>query len=337
MTDYTYSPGHSPTANNYPLIGNPHQHFYTTRNMPILLAVNHITAGLDDFDGKDSSAEATLSYSSATATVASYHGIVDSDSILDALPDTYTAFAQGVIGHSFNSPSLALEVGKRSTDWRKAPVVWKQATLANMAKWWAPRVKRYNLPIYYELNRDVIDQKIAARAKVGFTDHYILSPGTRSDPGLYGGVNTFPRADFLQAVRDAVKALDTAPPSPPPVVVDAPNVPSTQKTKTVQLLLRLPADGYWGTNTETRAALMRSAAWKYAADPARPVYVPSVNNVQSILGVAVDGIMGPISVEMLHSWVKRLQIVIGVKPDGWWGPSTDAAYLRLRNANLNKF
>lgn len=335
MTDYTYSPGHSPTPANYPLIGNPHQHFYTTRNMPILLAVNHITAGLDDFDGNDGSAEATLNYSSTTATVASYHGIVDSDSIRDALPDTFTAFAQGVIGHSFNSPALALEVGKKSTNWAAAPAAWKTATIANMAKWWAPRVKRYSLPIRYELDRDRIDFMIGARQRIGFTDHYILSPGTRSDPGLYKGANTFPRDDFLEAVRDAVAALSAD--QPPPVIVDAPNTPNRARTIAIQKLLRLPADGFWGTITETRAALMRSAAWKYAADPSRPVYVASINNVQSILGVAVDGIMGPISVGMLHSWVKRLQPLIGVKPDGWWGPITDAAYLRFRNANLNKF
>ena len=86
MTAYTYNPNKPKTAANYPLIGNPHHHFYTTRDLPILMGVMHITAGLTDLVGEDSSAESTIRYSSTTAIQASYHGIVDYDTIHQRTP-----------------------------------------------------------------------------------------------------------------------------------------------------------------------------------------------------------------------------------------------------------
>lgn len=114
---YTYNPGKARTAANYPLIGNPATHFYTTRNKRILGAVNHIAVTADDFSPPDTSAEAVNRYGATTTRGASWTWICDSDSILDSLPDEYTAWAQGVSGHSFNSPFLSAETGKLTTLW----------------------------------------------------------------------------------------------------------------------------------------------------------------------------------------------------------------------------
>lgn len=212
---YRYDPVKATTAANYPLIGNPHRHFYPTRNLPILMAVQHITAGSSDFDGVDTSAEGTVRYSATTATVASYHGIVDSDSIIDCLPDTYTAFAQGVRGHSFNSPALSLEIGLRSPDWRAAPKVWVDKTIRNAARWWAPRVKRYGIPLRVLTNRDEVDRLIAAGKPVGFVEHGTLDPGNRSDAGFISrGVTTFPWALLFTYIREELAVQIAAAPAP---------------------------------------------------------------------------------------------------------------------------
>lgn len=202
MTAYTYNPGKAATAANYPLIGNPHKHFYPTRNLPVLMAVQHITAGLSDFAGADGSAESTLRYSSSTATQASYHGIVDSDSIIDCLPDTYTAWAQGVRGHNFNSPALSLEIGLLSPDWRKPPAAWVDKTIRNAARWWAPRVKKYGIPLRLMTDRNEIDRLIAARKMVGFVEHHTLDPVNRTDAGFVGGRTTFPWALLFKYIRE---------------------------------------------------------------------------------------------------------------------------------------
>ena len=202
MTSYTYNPSKPKTAANYPLIGNPYHHYYPTRNKRILMAVQHITAGSSDFDGLDGSAEATLRFSSSTATKASYHGIVDSDTIQDCLPDDYTAWAQGVSGHNFNSPGLSQELGLKSPDWTKAPQTWIDKVIRNSAKWWAPRVKKYGIPLVVQTDRAKIDRLIAADQMVGFVEHHVLDPINRSDAGYVTATKTtFPWSLLFQYIK----------------------------------------------------------------------------------------------------------------------------------------
>ena len=92
---------------SFPLLAHPNRHYYTTRRGRILGIVLHVTAGLEDFTPPDLGAESTIRYGLANARPASWHGIVDSDSVIDCLPDSYTAFH--VIG--YNSQTLGLGVG----------------------------------------------------------------------------------------------------------------------------------------------------------------------------------------------------------------------------------
>lgn len=200
--DYRYQPTKAVTFTNYPLTGNPHRHYYTTRNRSVLMAVQHITAGLSDFVDDDSSAESTVRYSASTATVASYHGIVDSDSVIDCLPDSYTAFAQGVSGHNFNSTALSLEIGLRDPDWLKPPKAWVDATIRNAARWWAPRVERYGIPLRVMTDRDEIDRLLAANKPVGFVEHHVLDPFNRADAGYISRyITTFPWSLLFTYIR----------------------------------------------------------------------------------------------------------------------------------------
>jgi hypothetical protein len=230
------------TKDRFPLLKNPDTQFYTSRNLPILMGVNHITAGATDLVGEDTSAEATQKYGMVTTRPASWHGILDSDSILDSLPDSHTAFHAGVSGHSFNSPSIGLEVGLGTTNWNGIPADHREAILQNMAIWWAPRVIKHGIPLRYVIDRDKIDYLIARRDKIGFTDHYILNPANRSDPGLYRGTNTFPRARFLDLTGlEVARLLGGGAPARPPV---APSVPA--------VTVPLKADGRLGPATITR-------------------------------------------------------------------------------------
>lgn len=278
---YAFNPYKSHTASNYRLLSHPgrasdgKRPFYTSRNLPILMAVNHITAGVTDLVAPDTSIEGTNSWGGSSGnTGASWHGGVDSDSIVDCLPDTYTAWAQGVSGHSFNSPGIALEIGLRSPNWDALPAAFRDALVRNAAIWWAPRVVRYGIPIRYVTDRNQIDFLIARKEKVGFTDHYILSPSTRSDPGLYKGRNTFPREQFLDEVKRivtggpvVVKPTPTVPPVSSALKVDGRLGPAT--IKRWQAVMGTTQDGYI---TASGSSLVRAVQNFLNAKGARDKY-----------------------------------------------------------------
>ena len=177
----------------YPLLANPNKHFYTTRRSPILGIVLHVTAGLEDFTPPDNGAEATVRYGQSNTRAASWHGIVDSDSIIDCLPDAYTAYH--CIG--YNSSTLGLEIANRNAVWKGKPEAWVDNTIANAAKWCAPRVKTYGLPVKLSTKAQV-DAAIKAGRPFGFTYHSYCDPTRRIDPG-----RDFPWEQFAARTRSA--------------------------------------------------------------------------------------------------------------------------------------
>ena len=153
---YTYNPGKAHTTANYPLLDNSHHHPTRQGKTPLFCGI-HITAGIDDFDGNDGSAEAAILYGRTTPRPASWWAIVDSDTARDCLPDEYTAFLQGVpdSGYSYNREGWGIEIGAERTDWAAKPAAWVEATLRNAARVIAPRAVRYGWKI--KQRKDSID------------------------------------------------------------------------------------------------------------------------------------------------------------------------------------
>lgn len=56
-----------------------------------------------------------------------------------------------------------------------------------------------------------------------------------------------------------------------------------------------------------------------------------VRYLQGRVGTEIDGDWGSDSATALSRAIKRVQVVLGVAPDGRWGPLTDAAYLRAKS------
>lgn len=187
---------------SWPLTQNPRQHYYKSRQGSILGIVLHVTAGAEDTDmvGVDGSAESTLRYGQTTTRAASWHGIVDSDSVIDCLPDDYTAFHV----RGFNSRTLGLEIANIDAKWSGKPQKWVDATLLNAARWCAPRVQRYGLPMQL-CTKSEVERAIAHGRPFGFTFHSYLDPARRIDPG-----RDFPWQRFSEMVdrlnRPAAKA-----------------------------------------------------------------------------------------------------------------------------------
>jgi N-acetylmuramoyl-L-alanine amidase len=183
----------------YPLELNPARHYYPTRRGPILGIVLHVTAGAQDLDmvGDDGSAWSTIRYSQATDRPSSYHGIVDSDTIVDTLPDSFTAF--GATG--YNSRCLHLEIANLDATWVGKPAAWVDATLRNAAAWCRPRVARYGLPARLS-SKTQVDAALAAGRPFGFTYHSWLDPARRRDPG-----KDFPWQQFAGYLTPSIQAL----------------------------------------------------------------------------------------------------------------------------------
>lgn len=275
----------------YPLLSNPRKHYYTTRTSPILGIVLHVTAGLEDFTPPDSGAEATIKYGQSNTRPASWHGIVDSDSIIDCLPDSYTAFH--VVG--FNSPTLGLEIANRDAKWTGKPQRWVDDTIRNAAEWCRPRVEKYGLPVQLCTAAEV-RSAVAARRKFGFTYHRYLDPSRRIDPGF-----DFPWAQFAGYLRGGASAALRVPAEPLRVKGPFPL-----------------ASGHWyGVNDRTS----KSHSGLQARDEI------GVQQIQATVGADVDGSFGPATEAKVKAW----QQAKGLPVTGRVGAATWQAMLRGTN------
>lgn len=178
---------------------------YAGRKGIIRLIGLHIAVTFDDLTLPDGGAEALNRYGETTTRDASWHVSIDTDSICVSLPDTYTAWVQGVQGYSFNSHGLGGEIATYSTDWRKKDGWRIYRYLRHLAAWTAPRVMKYRIPIKLLRNREEVQRLINAGKPAGFAYHGDLDPSNRTDPGLISGrVDTFPIDLFFELVRDEI-------------------------------------------------------------------------------------------------------------------------------------
>lgn len=178
---------------------NPNgEHYYRSRRGTVLAIVVHITSGLEDLDGVDDhSAENTARYAATTDRQVSWHSGNDTDSSLDLLPSSYTAFhCQG-----FNSRTYGHEISKKHPDWRGMDPLWIARTLGRAAAHLAPKAAELGIPIRKARRADLEAAIAINAAPVGFIGHWELDPGRRSDPGRVGQLDTFPWDPFLAALR----------------------------------------------------------------------------------------------------------------------------------------
>lgn len=146
---------------------------YPARRSPVRILVVHTAENLPDFEPPDNGAESVADYGATTERAASWHTVVDSDTTIDCLPDTYTAFH--VAG--YNSPSLGLELATRAHRWHDVPGVWKGAILQRAATKLGAWSRMYDIP-----HRRLTKAQVDAGGR-GLVAHADLDPKRRSDPG----------------------------------------------------------------------------------------------------------------------------------------------------------
>lgn len=186
----------------YYLLDHPNprgERFYRSRRNPVLAVVVHITAGLEDLDGVDDlSAEQTAAYAASTERPVSWHSGSDTDTALELLPPSYTAWhCQG-----YNSCTVGHEISKRTPDWSGMDPVWIDRTLRRAAGHLGPIAHALGVPIR-KASRGELDHALGRGGPpVGFIGHWELDPGRRADPGRVGLVDTFPWARFLALMTE---------------------------------------------------------------------------------------------------------------------------------------
>lgn len=183
--------------------------YYETRVQPLLAIVVHVTAGAEDLDTlNDLSAENVAAYAGSTDRDVSWHTGSDTDSWVNLLPSTFTAWHAS----SYNSCTHGHEISKRTTDWRVMSETWIAKTLRMAAL--GPNgngglrsiALQYGIP-FRKASRAELDAQralfLAGRPSkpVGFISHAEVQPADRTDPGWVGGVDTFPWARFMALLK----------------------------------------------------------------------------------------------------------------------------------------
>jgi hypothetical protein len=189
------------------LLDNPNpygQHYYSTRRRRLLAIVMHATAGAEDLDTiADLSAENVAHYAATTDREVSWHTGSDTDSWVDLLPSSYTAWH----ATDYNSCTHGHEMSKRHMDWRVMPALWIQKTLRMAAlgpdglSGLRKVALENNIPLRWATKAE-LDHALATDGEpVGFITHAELQWSDRRDPGYVTEdgrtFDTFPRAEFM--------------------------------------------------------------------------------------------------------------------------------------------
>ena len=190
------------------LLENPNPfgpHYYPKRRGKVLAIVMHVTAGLEGIAGRtDLSAEKTARYAATTDRKVSWHSGSDTDSHLQLVPDSFTAFH--CVG--YNSVTVGHEISKRDTCWADESPEWVAASLRQAAASLAPRAKELGIPLR-KATKAELDRAIRTNgAPVGFVSHSDLDPKRRSDPGA-----DFPWRRFLDLMAPTAPTEDEMTPA----------------------------------------------------------------------------------------------------------------------------
>lgn len=202
---------HAPKrANGVRMFAYPTRKVPAGTRHPVLAAVVHITAGLQDDDHdyrSDSSAEDTARYAATTERSVSWQSGSDANSSLLLLPDDYTAFQ--CVG--YNSRTIGHEISKRDITWADEDPKWVSLTLQEAADCLRPRLKKLHIPIKHATKSE-LDRAITTNGNpVGLVDHSRLDPDRRRDPGP-----DFPWIKFLLLLAQTPVPPKPQPPTPTP-------------------------------------------------------------------------------------------------------------------------
>lgn len=146
----------------------------------------HTAENNPDLVGKDGGAEAVARFFATTPRRVSVHKVIDSDSVVDLLPDTHRAIHSRLAWRD----SLSFEISYKAAWWGRNPA-YEIRLLKNAASICRDWVAEHAIAVRR------IDLATYQRGVSGFIAHADLDPSRRSDPGP-----RFPWATFLSMIRE---------------------------------------------------------------------------------------------------------------------------------------
>lgn len=172
------------------------------------VVVVHSAEVAPDYVGEDRGAENTAAYFTHSDRAASYHRIADSDSVVEFLPFSHTAFHDAT---GTNRHSIGVSMGTQAHTWGTNPA-HDEAMLRNAASAVADAL-RYAAARNHDDPSDYarwITPEQARRQEPGLVEHGEMDPGRRSDPWTAHRLRPDLRARLLAYVRE-----DLGSPAPP--------------------------------------------------------------------------------------------------------------------------
>lgn len=173
------------------------RHYHAGRLKPIRLVCVHATAGSEG----NSSAEGVARYFQTTDREASAHYVCDSDSGVDCVKESDTAWA----AKGANADGLHVEICGQATQtaaqWADVVSLKTLERAANKVAYWC---RKYDLPVRYLTVEQIRDGKSRGITFHADVDKALPSTG-HTDPG-----KNFPRTQFLERVKHYVHEQDAA-------------------------------------------------------------------------------------------------------------------------------
>ncbi len=180
--------------------GDGQYHGYMQMQAQPALITVHTTESFADLIAPDTGAEAVANYFATTATPASYHTIVDSDSTVDCLPAGLDGTTPHTAFHCWNrnTGNLGISFAMRATEWQTVTEEWKTSALNRAADTVAAWCRRWDIPA----RKITLAEADAGMA--GISGHGILQPEDRTDPGAATvfAPSLFPWDRFLGMVNE---------------------------------------------------------------------------------------------------------------------------------------
>tara|TARA_Y100000996_G_scaffold331820_1_gene268090 strand:- start:1162 stop:1938 length:777 start_codon:yes stop_codon:yes gene_type:complete len=224
--------------------------YYPKRSRDIQGIVVHTAEG-------GTNATAIAKYLSQTDRVASAHVVIDSEKIVNLLPDDYTAFHV----RSHNSKSLGLEIAYYASNWG-TDKEYEDKVITLTAKWCAEKSEVYSIPVRRISYEDWL------KGEKGYISHSELDPERRSDPGA-----NFPWEKLFTLIKGKAyrKAQRQAPKWNGRVFINThPSIKGDDVAQWQDAAGGITADGYYGRNSTLRC-----------------------KEIQKKAGLVEDGIVGP--------------------------------------------
>ena len=290
-----------------------------TGSTSIATIVHHTAENVPDFRPPDHGGENVARYGANIKRKASWGATVDSDSLIWMLPDSYRSWHCHLISNS----SLGVEIAYKASLWGTGEGWYESSHLENCARLVGYWCVKHDIPAVW------LDFDEVMAGKRGLTNHGWIDPNRRTDPGVSAKkrkgsgkrdyrFTTFPHDEYMERLQKQIVAQKRR-----GLFVPVAWVPGQgPKAARGGVKVEAPSHGPEGKPD------WRAAAWEQSKqNVARTSQVSVDSTVEPVSDAEVDAVLAAVLGSTVYSaWpkavIRRVQALVGVTVDGVVGPDT---------------